>query len=330
MEIKSNFLLIENKRWVIVSIILALLVVLPVLILFFSFFSSGNETLNYLLDTVLLDYTINTIYLILLTSFFALLFGVYPAWVVSNNSFKGRSFFDVVLYLPLAIPSYIMGYTYIEILSFTGPIQTFVRYNTPLLSDFFNQDYLQVEVLGIILGLALYPYIYTASRISFSMIGSNYLGLKNKGTFFKVVLPLSRPAIFSGLFLVIMEVLNEYGAVKYFGVNTYTAGIFRSWNSFGDVDGAIQLASILIAVVLIFFLIERFSYRKSKFYYNKNTQLNIRHNPSKNKSILYFFICFIPFFLGFLVPFTFIFFNKCFIFPGSRSGRNFRKYSKRS
>ena len=106
-----------------------------------------------------------------------------------------------------------------------------------------------------------------------------------------------------------MEVLNEYGAVKYFGVNTYTAGIFRSWNSFGDVDGAIQLASILIAVVLIFFLIERFSYRKSKFYYNKNTQLNIRHNPSKNKSILYFFICFIPFFLGFLVPFTFIFFN---------------------
>ena len=147
------------------------------------------------------------------------------------------------------------------------------------------------------------------------MIGSNYLnisknlGLKNKGTFFKVVLPLSRPAIFSGLFLVIMEVLNEYGAVKYFGVNTYTAGIFRSWNSFGDVDGAIQLASILIAVVLIFFLIERFSYRKSKFYYNKNTQLNIRHNPSKNKSILYFLICFIPFFLGFLVPFTFIFFN---------------------
>ena len=115
---------------------------------FFSFFSSGNETLNYLLDTVLLDYTINTIYLILLTSFFALLFGVFPAWVVSNNSFKGRSFFDVVLYLPLAIPSYIMGYTYIEILSFTGPIQTFVRYNTPLLSDFFNQDYLQVGSIG--------------------------------------------------------------------------------------------------------------------------------------------------------------------------------------
>jgi len=315
LEIKSNLLLIENKKWVLISIILALLVVLPLFILFFSFFSSDKETLNYLFNTVLLDYTINTVYLILLTSFFALLFGVFPAWVVSNNSFMGRSFFDVVLYLPLAIPSYIMAYTHIEILSFTGPIQTFFRYNIPFLSDFFNQDYLQVEILGILLGLALYPYVYTASRISFSMIGSNYLnisknlGLNNTGGFFKVVLPLSRPAIFSGLFLVIMEVLNEYGAVKYFGVNTYTAGIFRSWNSFGDVNGAIQLASILIVIVIFFFLIERFSYSKSKFYYNKNSQLNIRNISSKNKSILYFLVCFIPFFLGFLVPFVFILHN---------------------
>ena len=197
MEIKSNFLLIENKRWVTASIFLALLVILPIFILFFSFFSSGKETLIYLFNTVLLDYTLNTIYLIFLTSFFALLFGVFPAWVVSNNTFKGRSFFDIVLYLPLAIPSYIMGYTYIEILSFTGPIQTYVRYNIPYLSGFFNQDYLQVEVLGIILGLALYPYVYTASRISFSMIGSNYLnisknlGLNSTSSFFKVVLPLS-------------------------------------------------------------------------------------------------------------------------------------------
>ncbi len=315
MEIKSNFLLIENKWWVILSIFFALLIVLPIFILFFGFFSSGKETLLYLIDTVLLEYTLNTIYLIVLTSFFALIFGIFPAWVISNYSFRGRSFFDIVLYLPLAIPSYIMGFTYIEILSYTGPIQSYVRHNIPFLSNLLNQDYLQIEVLGIILGLALYPYVYTASRISFSMIGSNYinisknLGLSNIQSFFKVVLPLSRPAIFSGLFLVIMEVLNEYGAVKYFGVNTYTTGIFRSWNSFGDVNGAIQLASILLVVVLIFFLIERLSLKKSRFYYNKNTQLNIRNHSSKNKSILYFSICFIPFSLGFFIPFIFIFYN---------------------
>ena len=312
MEIKSNFLLIENKKWVILSVLLAMLVIIPVFILFFSFFTSGKETLIYLLDTVLLDYTLNTIYLIFITSVFALLFGIFPAWVISNYSFKGRSFFDIALYLPLAIPSYIMGFTYIEILSFTGPLQTFARSNLPSLSNLLNQDYLQIEVLGFILGLALYPYIYTASRISFSMIGSNYLnisknmGLSNFQSFFKVVLPLSRPAIFSGLFLVIMEVLNEYGAVKYFGVNTYTTGIFRSWNSFGDVDGAIQLASILIVVVLIFFLIERLSVKKSRFYYNRNTQLNVRYTSSGIKPLLFWVICFIPFVLGFFIPFIFI------------------------
>ena len=312
MEIKSNFLLIENKRWIVLSIVLASLIVLPIFILFFSFFSLGKETLIYLFDTVLLDYTLNTIYLISLTSFFALIFGIFPAWVISNYSFRGRNFFDIVLYLPLAIPSYIMGFTYIDILSYTGPIQSYTRNNIPFLSNLLNQDYLQIEILGVILGLALYPYVYTASRISFSMIGSNYinisknLGLSNMQSFFKVVLPLSRPAIFSGLFLVIMEVLNEYGAVKYFGVNTYTMGIFRSWNSFGDVNGAIQLASILLVVVLIFFLIERLSLKKSRFYYNKNTQLNIRNHSSKLKSILYFSICFIPVLFGFLIPFMFI------------------------
>ena len=315
MEIKSKFLLIENKRWVILSVLLSMLVILPIFILFFSFFSSGKETLFYLFETVLLDYTLNTVYLIFLTSFFALIFGIFPAWVISNYSFKGRSFFDIALYLPLAIPSYIMGFTYIEILSFTGPIQTFVRSKFPSLSNLVNQDYLQIEILGIILGLALYPYVYTASRISFSMIGSNYLnisknmGLSNFQSFFKVVLPLSRPAIFSGLFLVIMEVLNEYGAVKYFGVNTYTTGIFRSWNSFGDVNGAIQLASILLVVVLIFFLIERLSLKKSRFYYNKNTQLNIRYASSGIKSFFYWVICLIPFGFGFFIPFIFIFNN---------------------
>ena len=141
-----------------------------------------------------------------------------------------------------------MGFTYIDILSYTGPIQSYLRDTSPYLAEIFNKDYLQIEVLGALLGLALYPYVYTASRISFSLIGSNYvnnsknLGLSSFQTFYKVIIPLSRPAIFSGLFLVIMEVLNEYGAVKYFGVNTYTTGIFRSWFSFGDVNRAIQLA----------------------------------------------------------------------------------------
>ena len=312
MEIIHRFFVYENKRWVLSSIVFALILLAPVIILIVNLFAGTTDTLLYLLDNLLLDYTVNTLYLILITSISALSLGIFPAWIISNYSFYGRKFFDIVLYLPLAIPSYIMGFTYIDILSYTGPMQSYFRESSPYLANFFNKDYLQIEVLGILLGLALYPYIYTASRISFSLIGSNYINIsKNLGltqfqTFFKVILPLSRPAIFSGLFLVIMEVLNEYGAVKYFGVNTFTTGIFRSWLSFGDVNGAIQLACILLFVVLCFFAIDRFSMRKSKFYYQKNTQTSKLKRIIKSKLLIAVLICSIPFLFGFLIPFSFI------------------------
>ena len=138
-------------------------------------------------------------------------------------------------------------------------MQSFIRKNYPDFSNFFNQDYLQIEVLGIIMALSLFPYVYTVSRVSFSLLGSNYinlarnLGLSSFKTFYKIILPLSRPAILSGLFLVLMEVLNEYGAVKYFGVNTFTTGIFRAWFSMNDVTTAIQLSIVLLTVVFIIF-----------------------------------------------------------------------------
>ena len=279
MEVNKNSFILENKRWVISSLLFSILILLPVLILISNFFSGDQSTLKYLFDTVLLDYSFNTLYLIFLTSFASLVFGIFPAWIISNYDFFGRKFFDIALYLPLAIPSYIMAFTYIDILNFTGPFQSFLRSYSFLPSDFFNIDYLQIETLGILMGMALYPYVYTASRVSFSLIGSNYinvsknLGLSNFQTFFRVILPLSRPAIMSGLFLVIMEVLNEYGAVKYFGVNTYTSGIFRSWFSLGDINGAIQLACILLFFVLVLFYLEKKSIKSSQFYYSKNSDV---------------------------------------------------------
>ena len=312
MEIIKHYFFIDNKRWVFSSLFLALILLSPIIILIISFFSGSKTTLFYLLDNVLIDYTLNTIYLILITSIFALILGVFPAWIISNYYFFGRKFFDIVLYLPLAIPSYIMGFTYIDILSYTGPIQSYLRDTSPYLAEIFNKDYLQIEVLGALLGLALYPYVYTASRISFSLIGSNYvnisknLGLSSFQTFYKVIIPLSRPAIFSGLFLVIMEVLNEYGAVKYFGVNTYTTGIFRSWFSFGDVNGAIQLACILLIIVLFFFVLDKLYIKNSKFYYQKNSEVQRMKLINWKKSLFMASVCSVPFLFGFLVPFFFI------------------------
>ena len=246
----SNFNLKRSRFFDKIALLLFSVIFLPILFLLVKSFLQETDSLIYLFENLLFDYTVNTIYLILITSLFSLIFGIIPAWYVSNYKFFGRKFIDLILYLPLAIPTYIMAFTYSEILSFTGPFK-------------ITYDLLQIEVLGVILAFSLYPYIYSVSRIAFSLFGSRYydiaknLGLNGYQTLIKVVLPLSKPAIFSGLFLVVMEVLNEYGAVKYFGVNTYTIGIFRSWNSMNDTGAAIQLSSILLFIVAFLFLTEK-------------------------------------------------------------------------
>ena len=205
-----------------------------------------------------------------------------------------------------------MAFTYSDILSYTGPLQSFFRKHFNELYPFFNRDYLQIEILGLILAFALSPYIYSVSRVSFSMIGSTYinisknLGLSSFKIFYKIIIPLSIPAIFSGLFLVIMEVLNEYGAVKYFGVNTYTTGIFRSWFSMGDIDSAIQLASVLLILVFALFFIDKIFNLRSKFNYKSNTDTNYLELLHKNKIIFAHITCFTPFLFGFFFPFVFI------------------------
>ena len=290
MEIKEKY--ISNSRKLILStILLSLIVILPIIALIFSIINVDTSNFNYLWNNLLLDYSLDTIYLVLITSLFSLIFGVLPAWFISTTNFKGKNLYDILLYLPLAIPAYIMAFTYSDVLSYTGPIQSFARKYLPEFADILNQDYLQIEVLGIIMALSLYPYIYTACRLSFSLVGANYidlsrsLGLSTTKTFFKIVIPLSRVSIFSGLFLVIMEVLNEYGAVKYFGVNTFTSGIFRSWYSMQDVQTASLLAVLLFFVVVLFFVIERFFNSRFKFNYQPNTKRHKSENPSDIKRI---------------------------------------------
>jgi len=312
LEVRRKFVQIEHKKWVLASLFVCLLLLLPMFFLFTKLFQVPTFDFFYLWDTLLLDYSFNTFYLILITSVFAIIFGVLPAWFVSNYDFKLRNFFDLVLYLPLAIPTYIMSFTYSDLLSYTGPLQFFLRKNLPDVAPYFNNDYLQIEVLGVLLGLALYPYVYTALRVSFSLIGSSYidvaknLGLSDVKMFFKVVLPLSKPALFSGLFLVVMEVLNEYGAVKYFGVNTYTAGIFRAWFSMGSENTAIQLACLLILLVGFILILERMTQNQSKFYYQTNTKQKPLTMPKLSTRVAIYMSCSVPFFLGFLIPLIYI------------------------
>ncbi len=311
MEIKKKYLS-NSSKLILSTVFLLIIVLLPIISLLFSVFGVEASNFSYLWENLLVEYSLDTIYLVLITSFFSLIFGVIPAWFISTNNFKGKNFYDIMLYLPLAIPAYIMAFTYSDILSYTGPLQSFTRKYLPDFSLLFNQDYIQIEVLGIIMALSLYPYIYTACRLSFSLIGSNYielsksLGMSSSKTFLKIIIPLSRVSIFSGLFLVVMEVLNEYGAVKYFGVNTFTSGIFRSWYSMQDVQTASLLAIILFIVVALFFMLERFLNSKFKFNYQPNTKKFTDNESSINKKIFLHLSCLVPILFGFLIPVIFI------------------------
>ena len=176
MEINKKYR--SNSRKLILStVLLSLIVILPIVALITSTVNVDTSNFKYLWNNLLFDYSFDTIYLVLITSFFSLLFGVLPAWYISTNSFKGKNIYDILLYLPLAIPVYIMAFTYSDILSYTGPMQSFARNYFPDLASLLNQDYLQIEILGIIMALALYPYIYTACRLSFSLVGANYIDL---------------------------------------------------------------------------------------------------------------------------------------------------------
>ena len=296
MEINLNLKKVKFQDKV--ALFIFLLIFSPILFLLVKSFNQDTESLLYLFKNLLFEYSVNTIYLVLITSFFSLVIGIIPAWYVSNYQFAGRRIVDLILYLPLAIPTYIMAFTYSELLSFTGPFK-------------ITYDFLQIEILGILLAFSLYPYIYSVSRISFSLFGSRYydmaknLGLNGYQTILKVVLPLSRPAIFSGLFLVVMEVLNEYGAVKYFGVNTYTIGIFRSWNSMNDSGAAIQLSSILMFIVAFLFFIEKYFNQNKRFSFSKNTQLASLIKPNSSIKFLIYVICLVPIILAFLIPVLF-------------------------
>ena len=292
--------------------LISLFLISPLVYLIYSVIGLSFDNFTYLWNNLLLGYSLNTLYLVFLTVFFSLILGIVPAWLISTRKFTGKKFFDIVLFLPLAIPSYIMAFTYSDLLSYTGPFQSYIRNFYPNIYEYVNVDYLQIEILAFLMALVLYPYLYTACRISFSLLGSNYINIaKNLGmsqfqTFFKIIIPISRVSIFSGLFLIVMEVLNEYGAVKYFGVNTFTSGIFRSWYSMEDVNTASILAVCLLIIVSIFFILERYSTSKYRYNYKSNDSVSGNYSTNKLSYIYIYITCLFPFILGFFVPVIYI------------------------
>ncbi|MBC8058632.1 MAG: iron ABC transporter permease [Rhizobiales bacterium] len=238
---------------------IALLVVLPVLSVGVNVFSPGTGgTWAHLAATLLPEYIATTLWLCAGVGGGAALLGVGTAWIVTHFDFALRRAFEWALVLPLAMPAYVMAYTYTDLLQFTGPVQGWLRATT----GWGRADYWFPEVrslFGAVLMFAcvLYPYVYLLARTAFLERGNSLveagrsLGLTPWGSFVRVALPMARPAIAAGVALVLMETLADYGTVAYFGVQTFTTGIYRAWFSLGDRAAAAQLAVCLLGFVLI-------------------------------------------------------------------------------
>ncbi|MEZ5536150.1 MAG: iron ABC transporter permease [Thiolinea sp.] len=289
---------------------MALLVALPILAVFAYLFIPAAEVWQHLAETVLADYLRNTIWLVLGVAAGVLLLGIPAAWLNSMCQFPGRALFEWALLLPLAMPAYIIAYTYTGMLDFSGPLQSLLRDITGW--GYGEYYFPEVRSLGgaiLMLSLVLFPYVYLLARAAFLeqsvcvLEVSRTLGCSRWQSFTLVALPLARPAIITGLSLALMETLADFGTVQYFGVPTFTTGIYRTWFGLGDSAAAAQLAAVLMSFVFVLILLERWSRHKARYHHTSNKYSRLpKYQLRGRQAWLATLICALPLLLGFIIP----------------------------
>ena len=218
--------------------------------------AGGWDTLVHLATTVLPASLLNSVLLSLVVLAVVLTIGIGCGWLVAAYEFPGRSVLGWALVLPLAMPAFVLAYGYTDFLDTSGPLQTWLRDATGWrVRTFWFPDVRSLPGAGIFLGLALYPYVYMLARNAFAerspslAEAARSLGLSGRAAWWRVTWPVARPAVAAGCALVLMETLADFGVVSYFGVDTLTAAIYRSWQGLGDRVAAARLAFALLALV---------------------------------------------------------------------------------
>ncbi len=293
------------------ALLVAALIAVPIVSVTGNLLLGGSgATWDHLASTVLPDYILNTLILCAGVGAGVIVVGVSTAWLVSVHDFPGRRLFEWALVLPLAVPAYVMAYAYTDLLQFVGPVQTWLRESFGLLpGGYWFPDVRTVGGACAVFVFVLYPYVYLLARAAFLERASGMLevgrslGLGPWRSFFLVSLPLARPAIAAGAALALMETLADYGAVAYFGVPTFTSGIYRAWFSLGDRVAAAQLSALLLGFVALVLFLERLSRGRARF---NNTTGRNRPIPGFRlrglKAAGAALCCMVPLALGFLVP----------------------------
>jgi len=237
--------------------------------------------------------------------------GLVAAWLVTHYEFPLRRLFDWALVLPLAVPTYLAAYSYVEFLGFPGPIQTLLRsFNgARTLQEYWFPDIRSQWGAVLVLSAVLYPYVYVACRAFFLMqsaglnIAARTLGAGGLRSFFAITLPLSRPALVVGVTLAMMEVVNDLGAVQYFGINAITAIIYSTWINRADFGGAAQLAVTVVLVIGLLIAAERRARRDRVYQSQRDSRVPpVREVLAGWRRWVAFGVCLALLLLGFGIP----------------------------
>ncbi|MGQ9838106.1 MAG: ABC transporter permease [Cyanobacteriota bacterium] len=295
--------------WTLLTLALTGLILIPTLTVVLSLFADERQVWEHLAKTVLGLYVRNTLLLSIGVAAGVILVGSTTAWLVTCCEFWGRAWLEWMLVLPLAAPTYVLAYAYTDFLQVTGGFQIWLRRVTGWgIGEYWFPNIRSLWGAMVLLILTLYPYVYLAARLAFQEQSLVYLEVSRSlgygpwASFRKVALPLARPGIVAGCMLALMETCNDFGTVSYFGVDTFTVGIYRTWTALGNPVAAAQLSALLLLLVLLLVIGEQYSRRRARYYQQGLRPLASRHALRGIRAIAAWLICVIPVVLGFGAP----------------------------
>ena len=297
--------------WSIGALLIAAVVLAPMLAVVWIAFHPTENIWPHLIETVLPRYFRNTLMLMAGVGVLTAAVGTGAAWLVVMFRFPGRGWLDYALLFPLAIPAYVGAYALVDFLQYAGPVQSGLRaaMGWQTARDYWFFEVRSLPMAVMVLAAALYPYVYLLARAAFrEQSGASYdvaraLGAGPWALFWRVGLPLARPAIATGVALALMETVADYGTVTHFGVQTLTTGVFSTWLNGNNAGGAAQIAGVILMLILLLVALERISRRNARFHRPSRADRPVVPTPLHGlKGWAVTGLCLVPFGLGFVLP----------------------------
>ena len=297
--------------WSTGAVLIACIVLAPLVAVIWFALTPTDNIWPHLLSTTLPRYLVNTGVMMAGTGALTAVIGTLTAWLVVMYRFPGRAWLQWALLMPLAVPAYVGAYALVDFLDYAGPVQTGLR---DLFGWSTSRDYWfpQIRTRGaaiVVIAAALYPYVYLLARAAFrEQSGAGYevaraLGAGPVARFWRVGLPLARPAIAAGVAVVMMETVNDFGTVDYFAVQTLTTGIFSVWRQGGNLGGAAQIACVILSVIVLLVGLERASRRRSRFAASARNVRPVTPTPLRGAGAWgATLVCAVPVLAGFVLP----------------------------